>query len=208
MITPEEAKHYSHQFLEKHGIEVPSHLPIIDKQHSLTPPSADDVARRLLVLGYLIGASYSASPKEVKALVETYNLWHALSRSEKKLLNQKTFSDRDKINASWLSECAEVLAWGLQLTDIDHFHKSRETYAENLPIKADPTSFIDSSETRPYDEIYAQADLIFRLHWFAKQAHYDQKPCPLNWEVLQERHRAINWLVGEEPDWDEVTTDT
>lgn len=208
MITPEETKHHTEQFLGKHGIKVPSHLPVLDEQHHLMPPTSDAVARRLLILGYLIGASYNASPKEIAALLKSHKLWHALSLSEKNLLAKKTFTNQDKINASWLSECAEVLAWALGQTDLDHFHRAKEAYAKKIPIKADPTEFIADSLMRPFDEIYKQADLIFRLHWFAIQAHYDQKPCEIDWEVMQERHRAANWIIGEEPDWDEITTDT
>jgi NADPH-dependent 2,4-dienoyl-CoA reductase/sulfur reductase-like enzyme len=55
------------------------------------------------------------------------------------------------------------------------------------------------------------ADETMRLHWEARNAQIKGRPAALNvdLEIIQERHHAINWVIGYDAlDWDEVTTDT
>ena len=55
------------------------------------------------------------------------------------------------------------------------------------------------------------ANELMHLHWQARDARIHSKPTPphVNIEIIQERHHAINWVIGYEGlPWDEVTTDT
>jgi hypothetical protein len=55
------------------------------------------------------------------------------------------------------------------------------------------------------------ADELLNLHWRARDAEINGRPMPrdLDIEIIQERHHAINWVIGYEGlPWDEVTTDT
>ena len=56
-----------------------------------------------------------------------------------------------------------------------------------------------------------QADLIYRMHWALRQAQIEGEapPAGMVWDVVFERHYALNWLIGymDQP-WDEVSTDT
>ena len=64
---------------------------------------------------------------------------------------------------------------------------------------------------RPAGEILDALDLHYRLHWASRQALLKKTPVPaeLNDGVLQERHRALNWLACfEDRDWDDVDTPT
>lgn len=70
---------------------------------------------------------------------------------------------------------------------------------------------MDSATLRPDDELMATANEILDLHWHARDAqihkHIPAKPVDI--EIIQERHHAINWIIGYDGvDWDEVTTDT
>lgn len=49
------------------------------------------------------------------------------------------------------------------------------------------------------------------LHWEARNAILKglNTSLSIDIEIIQERHHAINWLIGYDGlDWDEVTTDT
>ena len=55
------------------------------------------------------------------------------------------------------------------------------------------------------------ADELMNLHWEARDAEVHARASPLrvDIEVVQERHHAINWVMGYDSlPWDEVTTDT
>lgn len=65
---------------------------------------------------------------------------------------------------------------------------------------------------RPKAEILARADLLYRLHWAVRNAQYPQTapPVGVNGGVVQEWHRAVNWVIryNDEDNWDHVGTDT
>ncbi len=64
---------------------------------------------------------------------------------------------------------------------------------------------------RAIAEVLDEADLIYRYHWAARDARLKgrQPPAGLNLDVIQERHKALNWLIDyDRAEWDDVTTDT
>ena len=55
------------------------------------------------------------------------------------------------------------------------------------------------------------ADDLLEQHWKARDARLFGRPQPtdIDIEIVQERHHAINWIIGYDGlPWDEVTTDT
>jgi Domain of unknown function (DUF4272) len=71
--------------------------------------------------------------------------------------------------------------------------------------------FIEDSELRPIGDILDQVDLIYRYHWAVRNARLkgQQIPADLDPGVTEERHYALNWLIGYlEQAWDDVSTDT
>ena len=71
--------------------------------------------------------------------------------------------------------------------------------------------FIGAARRRPDAELLKMADALLQLHWEARDAMIHGRPVPprLDIEIIQERHHAINWIIGYEGlPWDEVTTDT
>ena len=72
-------------------------------------------------------------------------------------------------------------------------------------------AFYKQAKLRSQTEILNAADLIYRYHWAVRQARLDGKKAPakLMPDVVMERHKALNWLIGySNQSWDEVTTDT
>src|SRR5581483_8518446 len=73
------------------------------------------------------------------------------------------------------------------------------------------SEFINDAELRPIADILDQADLIYRYHWAVVDARINGRPMPaaLHPGVTEERHYALNWLIGYLGQaWDDVTTDT
>lgn len=55
------------------------------------------------------------------------------------------------------------------------------------------------------------ADRLMTLHGEARRAKLANAPprTPVDIEIIQERHHAINWVIGyDSAPWDEVTADT
>jgi hypothetical protein len=71
--------------------------------------------------------------------------------------------------------------------------------------------FVADATLRPVAEVLDEADLIYRYDWAVVDARINNKPVPLGVDpgVVQERHYALNWLIGYmDQDWDDVSTDT
>jgi hypothetical protein len=185
-------------------------LPIIEGVEDLSPPTASAVAQRALVLGAMVAVGFDDSAEEWRAWLSDVGLAGTLSGAERSFF-EKEPSDQERIDATWLEECLQVLLWGLSLVELDHFARCDEDLVRRLPhagTQADVQDFIASARLRPFEEIYQQCDLLYRLHWVARHLDARELPRELSEEVVRERHRAINWLTGVETDWDEVATDT
>ncbi len=64
---------------------------------------------------------------------------------------------------------------------------------------------------RPGGELTDMARDLLDLHWHARDGKLNNRPPrrPVDIEIVQERHHAINWVTGYcSLPWDEVTTDT
>ena len=70
--------------------------------------------------------------------------------------------------------------------------------------------FLAEAELRRPSEILDEADLILRYDWAVVDARVNQKPIPaeLDRGVVYERHYALNWLIYNHEEWDDVHTDT
>lgn len=59
-------------------------------------------------------------------------------------------------------------------------------------------------------EILDQADYYYRLHWAVIELRLNGRSSgKANEEIIDERHKALNWLIrymGQ--NWDDITTDT
>lgn len=109
-----------------------------------------------------------------------------------------------------------MLVWALQLIEqVPPADKQCDTSVlqKVLPPYADISVrlFIDLAKLRSRDDLLAFADESLRLHWEARDAKLSKRAVrqPVDIEIVQERHRAINWIIGYDgSSWDEVTADT
>ena len=208
-MTPDAAKASSESFLREHGIEINPNLPIIETLDELTPQTAQAVATRGAILSYIIGFAFGGTGEQMKPALVEYGLLDALSANELNLVNSDAVSDQDKIDCEWLTECAQSLAYCLGLADLDPFRSCDDDLASNFPDPfTDPKPFIESATLRPFDDIYAQADLHYRIHWAARNSRLTGAACPIKEGFIRERRKPLDWIIGVENDWDEIPMDT
>jgi len=97
-----------------------------------------------------------------------------------------------------------------------------------LPPLFEPVGeFVSSARLRSDSEIQAANDEVYHIHWRIRDARLRGQPTPPgklprmphdNYDppvesydagVVQERHHALNWLIGYcGQDWDDISTDT
>jgi len=173
------------------------------------------VARRALALFGVVGVAFGGDREVIIGWLRDNNLFDELSPVEARFLVNPAPSKRQVVIAGWYSERLIVLAWALGLLampspaeqcDTALFQKMMPPYAE---VEVD--EFISSAQLRTSKELIAAADTILNEHWVARDAaiHNREPSAPVDLEVIQERHHAINWIIGHEGlPWDEATTDT
>ena len=204
----EELKSKNTQYLSSIGIVVPEHLPQIESLIEVKPRTAQDIAGRLSALAYVIGLGFGAKGQDLLEQLNKYNLMLYVSEHENGLLSQDDIGEQDKINMTWLTECAQALAWCIGLAKLDHFKHCDDDLAQKIPFKAEPKEFIQKAQLRPISEIQEQSDLLYRMHWYTKNCGLTGQECELSEGVVSERRKAIDWAYGVEEDWDEVPMDT
>jgi len=207
-VDHESIKRNTEAILREHNIEVPSHLPAIEQIDEVEPKSATEIARRALVLSYFIGLAFGAPTVALVEKIKRYDLWSSVSPLEAKLLSAQSISDEQKAEISWLCESIQALAWCINLVDMDNFRHCGDDLASIFPLDSDPYDFIGLSKRRPVREIQQQADILYRLHWYSRQARLTGKDVQVNEAIIENRRRAIDWTYGTARIWDDISLDT
>ena len=148
--------------------------------------------------------------------IKNNDLWNSFSPEELKFIETESPTRQQKIDFSWHIERLYVLAWALgEIEDMipsDQQGTIAEFKKAISPLNANSCKrYLKKAKLRDEIEVWELADQIEKLHWEARNAKINgiRPNKPVNLEIIQERHHAINWILwGHEESWDEVTTDT
>jgi hypothetical protein len=178
--------------------------------------SAHEVARRAIALYCTTGLVYGADRADLLEWLVENDLKTVLSPYETTLFEASSLSPNQKIQVTWYAERLIVLLWALRkIDDLPAADEQCSTAiaAQFLPPMAGigVASFVGGSKLRSDAELIEMAEKTLNLHWAARDAKFSNRPpAPfVDIEIIQERHHAINWVIGYGGlDWDQVTTDT
>jgi len=208
-MTPTEVKKSSEARISQLGLTANVNLSALEPMDHFSFRNPQDIAKRIQVLAYLYVISFGVKKKQIKPYLTQYNLLDALSKDERKMLKKMFLTKQDKINVLWFAEAIEILGWTIglwsEVKELDFCNEDRQ--ADKVPQRKDPTDFIENAKLIDRFEIYQMADLIYRLHWNAKRKIIGNLGDNSN-DVYSERHKAINWVLGTDENWDEVQADT
>ena len=193
--------------------------------------TAQDVARRTLVLWAVELRAEGTPQEEAKGIIEEMNLWDSVSDEERTFLDNPAPTEGESARLVWRLESIWVLLWALGHVDnLDWPSEMCDVpkLVEILrPLEADQ-DFITNAKLRPRKEILDQQDLIMRIHWAIRDAylnHSSEVPEDLDWSgsspllpleqcaavgVVEQRHYVLNWIVRylNPEGWDDVDTPT
>ena len=196
------------------GVRLNRHLPNIEDETEAQPPASGTVARRALVLYCITAIGFDAKPEEVRATLEAADLWSEVSAQERDLFREGGLSPEATVNAGWRAEATWVLLWALGLVPALALPTKQCSTAQLqslLESHLDAShEFAEGARLRSVAELLDAADYIYRLHWATRQVRLDETGGPpgIDPGIVQERHYALNWLIGTEAGWDDITTDT
>jgi hypothetical protein len=202
-----------------------------DREDSYTIRSASEVAKRAMVLWAVTLLADNAPRDEVLGIIDQWQLHDAVSPKEKLFLDATELDPNLAGDFKWRWEALWVLLWALGEVPklewpIDFCDTTR--MAEILAPWEDDPGVLKKATLRPSSELLDQRDLIGRLAWAVRDSWINRGnrvPKRLDWRrdrewlpaersvaalTVQQRHHALNWLVGypDVADWDRVDTPT
>lgn len=175
-----------------------------------------EIARRALALFAVTGLAAGAPKDDIVGWLKDESLEDQLTPSERAFVSSPSPTKQQEVNASWRNEALLVLLWALGVIEqMPALNEQCNTgdFQRVLPPFADVSvsQFIDGAKRRSDEVLIDLADELLTAHWEARDARIHGRPVPshLDIGILQERHHAINWVIGYDGlPWDEVTTDT
>ena len=135
-----------------------------------------------------------------------------LSPSERAFLEQDAPAPADIARFGWGYEAQAALQWALGLEEALPFpDRICDAAAVTRTLLSTGDAPPEDFTLRPAGELLDELDRCYRLQWLAREARRQGRPAPEGFreDVVQERHRALNWLVRHgDAEWDEVDTPT
>jgi hypothetical protein len=221
----------SFALLQNHKVPAYSGPLFVEDDDEVELQTAQDVARRTLVLWAVELRAEGIPQEESLQIITGQNLWSSVSPEEKRFLNEKNPDPDESQKLVWRLESIWVLLWALghvEKLDWPGGMVDVPKLVEILgPYESDP-KFITGAKLRSKAEILDQQDLTMRIHWAIRDALLNQggmAPEALDWTkevrtlpvtmhpavgVVEQRHYVLNWLVRflDPEDWDHVDTPT
>lgn len=215
-MSPAARKAMSESKLAAFGIPSNDHLPAIESEEEIELRSPEEVLRRLIALWAVVGKAFLGAESRFADYIVSHNMQDWLSTAERTFLLEEKSSKRDCIHFSWQMEALYFIAWCAGLLDCSEVpsqESSVEPILDLFPGETEtPERLRAAIRIRAKSEILDRADLLYRLHWAIRDARLSgsEEPKGVNGGIVQEWHRAVNWMIqyDEEDDWDQVGTDT
>ena len=215
-MTSSDRKARSEAILQKEAIPFLPSLPCIKSEEETELRSIEEVGIRMACLFCVVGSAFEPSETVFKEYLKKYQLWDHLTPDETAFLSNPAPDKRANIEFAWRTEALFVLMWSAGLFEDlplpTHGTDTGKIVSMFPECDESPWPFIRKLQMRPKSEILDAADLIYRLHWAARNPELTgQSACraKLHAGVVQEWRHAINWVTNyENLDWDEVKTDT
>lgn len=179
--------------------------------------TSEEVAIRAIILNTTILVDMGAPREQIIGWLKHTELWESATEWEQNFLENLVPSDQDRIKVNHSVESLAVLLWSIKI--LDKLPSAQgptplpEILESMMDMKPDPSVFIQRAELRPQQEIESFNNAAYQMNWEVRDAGLNNKPIPNDNHpvVVQERHKASNWLrvdIFGKVSWDEVTTDT
>lgn len=200
---------------------LPPHFPLLGDEDVAWVRPVDQAVARCHAIAAAVGVQEGGDAEEIAEVLREDDLERWLFGPERALLRHRAGEEelderaleQAEIDVSWRKESLWTLLWALGFVDElkpDELCGDSSAY-ERLAPEMDPAQTRDDVELRPVEELAAELDFHYCLHWHTRQHRLDQRedelPEPLNEGFVRERRLPLEWLFADE-DWEEISLDT
>src|SRR5262252_3094401 len=200
----------SEGILQRDRVPINRHLPVIETREEARLRSTQEVAYRTLALLAVALKGEGLEQQSVEKLVQRHALTPHFTPNEAAFIRTALPTQRDRTQFSWRYEAAWVLLWALGYLEELGKPSTICDVPKAVTIMHERTTaqFLAGAKLRSLEEVLDEADLVYRYDWAVVDARVNDKPSPAGLDpgVVQERHHALNWLIGYiDQDWDDVS---
>jgi hypothetical protein len=207
-------KRHSEERLRSEGVAIMAGLPVIEMEAEAKPRSRQAVIDRAVALMIVALKGEGLDQPKVQQVTDDFGALKFFTPQERIFFLNPAPNKKERAQFTWRYECLYVMQWALgfvpELTRPDHIVDASKVVGLLLKEKGSK-KFREEARLRSVKELLDEADLIYRYDWACVDARVNARPHlhEVDCEVVQERHYALNWLIGYEgQEWDDVSTDT
>lgn len=167
MIDPIAIKSESERIILDCGGRICDWLPHLDV---CEPRSQEAIIGRALVMLGMLQIYFKAPTKLIREWIAKVKAESHLSFQEREILNRanESLSQQELTNLYWYIEGIWALMWvGKLIDELPYDHPVSNSMASLCPaihLGEDCSKFSSKMRVRPFDELFRQLDLYYRLH--------------------------------------------
>ena len=221
IITPEERRSKTIAKLKEQGIAVNEHLPLLPSSENVTFKSEDEIMNRIIAAFTAIQVACSIRNGEDYNDAVSFMLDYMkkckgnesyLLEKERKIL-ENNYSQQDVVDVIWTYECVFTLMWAIGYK-ADKYELDVSNICNGDFVMYDMANIAQGTNIKPKlinkEKILNTLDLFYCYHWACveKRINPETPIGNINPEVVVERRRALEWLICDTEDWNDVSLNT
>ena len=220
MTVQQQRRKRSNDKIKAMGIACLESLPVIEKAEDVRLKTVHEICLRAaacmfsiqMAFDIMASEDYQESTKFFMGLIDNFSAGNALNEKEKRMFNNE-FSQQDVLDMTWAYESYWAIVWAAGL--IDDMGEPFDACDCNKAIEiirdcGDLAELESKCRLRDVNEILDMLDLYYRYHWACvnKTVNPDTPVGKLDYGVVMERRRGLEWLIAQQDDWYEISLDT
>jgi hypothetical protein len=212
--SSEARKKRSIKIIKSKNIPFIEHLPVIVADKKAKIRSKEEIVKRAIALYIVAAKAEGLSKGKLKKIIDNFKASKFFTKKEDKFIKKGKPSEQERANFGWQFECCHVMLWALgHIKNLDYPGNICDVPkdVEILKEVGSYENFFNKSKLKEVEKILDEADLIYRYDWACLNSRINGEKSPghLDFGVVVERHRALNWLINYmDQDWDDVSMDT
>jgi Domain of unknown function (DUF4272) len=206
-----EIKASNNQLIADQGYRFNQYLPIVDDPKIR---SLEDIKGRIAVMNALINIAFDAPTHVIRDWIIQHKLTKHLSESEQLIINKPNphLSEFEINSMMWYLESLWALMWVVEMiSDISVNKPVGDNMAKLLPdLEAEENNdkILQINSIRSVLEIYTKLDYYYRLHWYCVDNRISGVKIKVSEGVVYERRKALEWVLNNDSDWDNIEMST
>lgn len=223
VLTPEERRTKSNGQIKKMGVACCENLPLLPPGSEVKIKSVDEICKRAYAAFFAIqlgcsisnGEDYGNAREECIRLMNESGVGLGDLLAKELALFKPGCSRQNVVDVVWTYETYWTLLWALGfVSDRELLKVETVCDCKKAMMLASMYKNVENmkkfAKLKSTERILDMADLFYRYHWACVERQINPKTSigNLNPEVVPERRRGLEWLIGKEQDWNQVCMDT